>query len=136
MTDNEIIKALECCLHYDTGGCKNCPLDCGSAMCIVNLMRGALDLIKRQQAEIEELKNRLNKLPKFSFNGEQLEKIKNDCLANVEYNIKEIKSEAVKEFEKNFNEALPFGMVSSTYVRKLIQETLKEMRETQCCTSP
>lgn len=51
MTDNEIIKALECC----TGGglCCECPMwEMLSANCIVELNRSALELIKRQQAEL------------------------------------------------------------------------------------
>lgn len=51
MTDNEIIKALECC----SGGglCCECPMwEMLSANCIVELNRSALELIKRQQAEL------------------------------------------------------------------------------------
>lgn len=52
MTDNEIIKALECCMDDD---CDNCPDTFGN--CEHNAMRNALDLINRQKAEIERLKN-------------------------------------------------------------------------------
>lgn len=51
MTDNEIIKALECCGRESCNGCpydKNCHQ--GNPM-----IRDALDLINRQQAEIERL---------------------------------------------------------------------------------
>ncbi len=50
MTDNEIIKALECCEKDD---CDNCPNDFGN--CYANLAGYALDLINRQKAEIEAL---------------------------------------------------------------------------------
>ena len=58
MTDNEIIKALECCVNngYPTG-CQDCPYrgeDCNET-----LDADALDLINRQKAEIERLKNGL-----------------------------------------------------------------------------
>ena len=56
MQDNEIIKALECCtIKHD---CENCPLedtpmqniyDC----CLHKIRVASLDLINRQQAEIE-----------------------------------------------------------------------------------
>ena len=51
MTDNEIIKALECCKKDD---CDNCPNDFGN--CCANLAGCSLDLINRKQAEIERLK--------------------------------------------------------------------------------
>ena len=52
MTDNEIVKALECCTG--DGRCCECPMwEMLSANCIVELNRLALEIIKRQQAELE-----------------------------------------------------------------------------------
>lgn len=61
MNDNEIIKALECCkdeegLHF----CSICPMyknDPDNDFCQENLCENALDLINRQRAEIEDLKD-------------------------------------------------------------------------------
>ena len=57
MTDEEIIKALECCSTYG-GSCKKCPAyikvdrsDCKK------YFRAAIDLINNQKAEIERLQN-------------------------------------------------------------------------------
>ena len=55
MTDNEIIKALECC--YTTGtSCEECPMynfdECNDVL----MAKYVRDLIKRQQAEIEKLR--------------------------------------------------------------------------------
>ena len=57
MTDNEIIKALECCRD---GDCKSCTFD----ECTTGLLdKGiALDLINRQKAEIEKLEAEVEKL--------------------------------------------------------------------------
>lgn len=55
MTDNEIIKALECCKKDE---CDNCPNNFGN--CYANLSGYALDLINRQQAEIDVLNNNLS----------------------------------------------------------------------------
>ena len=57
MTDNEIIKALECCSDTD---CDNCPFE---EQCRRNgsLSDIALDLINRQKAEIERLKDEVQK---------------------------------------------------------------------------
>ena len=52
LTNTEIIKALECCAN---GKCGECPLfkeDCGDDI----ICKIALDLITRQQAELENLK--------------------------------------------------------------------------------
>lgn len=51
MTDEQIIKALECCSNDD---CDNCPNTFGN--CYANLAGYALDLIKKQQEEIDLLK--------------------------------------------------------------------------------
>ena len=59
MTDNEIIKALECCTTKGAK-CSDCPAfkkvdrsDCKK------YFRGAIDIINRQQAEIERLKKKV-----------------------------------------------------------------------------
>lgn len=54
MTDNEIIKALE--------GLSNAKIKYGArkkAVVDIDFLKDALDLIKRQQAEIADLKNQL-----------------------------------------------------------------------------
>lgn len=55
MTDKEIIRALECCISPE---CENCPYDGDDLLrpCNHNLMKDALDLINRQQAELDDLK--------------------------------------------------------------------------------
>ena len=62
LTDEEIVKALECCSGGITGEtCKNCPLNLsnsGVEACYYDdtiLEKYALDLINRQKAEIERL---------------------------------------------------------------------------------
>ncbi len=57
MTDNEIIKALECCLKgCNAEGCDDCPLYEKVEDCEIEIPIIALDLINRQKAEIERLK--------------------------------------------------------------------------------
>ena len=55
-TDDEIIKALECCINDN---CSDCPETFGN--CELTTMRNALDLLKRQRAKIEKLQNALFK---------------------------------------------------------------------------
>lgn len=56
MTDKEIIKALECCTGHHRG-CNTCAYYGGERPCTQRLEADALDLIKRQQAVINNLKN-------------------------------------------------------------------------------
>ena len=63
MTDNEIIKALECC-SVNINVCDTCPIDPkkkDNYTCGMVLTRNALDLINRQTAEIDFYKERSNK---------------------------------------------------------------------------
>ena len=61
MTDNEIIKALECCGTYK-GKCTDCPafVKVDRSNC-KKVLLGALDLINRQKAKIKELEEGKNK---------------------------------------------------------------------------
>lgn len=60
MTDNEIIKGLECCADYHVGACLRCPYEGEQEnniiFCVGLVRRDALDLIKRQAAELEKLR--------------------------------------------------------------------------------
>lgn len=55
MTDNEIIKALECC-STNNQNCYDCPLhtDCMMGVPSKNISRVAFDLIQRQQKYIDK----------------------------------------------------------------------------------
>lgn len=61
MTDNDIIKALECCSKSGwLNDCDGCPCydeteDIQTSECQERLMKNALDLINRQKAEVERL---------------------------------------------------------------------------------
>lgn len=56
MTDEEIIKGLMCC-SKDDGSCEPCPFwEMESPECIHALVKNTLDLIKRQNEELEKLK--------------------------------------------------------------------------------
>ena len=56
MTDKEIIKALECCTPTNES-CLTCPLiDVSVPECAGILYKATIDLINRQQAEVERLR--------------------------------------------------------------------------------
>lgn len=69
MTDNEIIKALECCKapHCDINICPMFKNAINTKDCVAELSKKALDLINRQKAEIERLeKHELQEAMKFN----------------------------------------------------------------------
>ena len=122
MTDNEIIKALECCSKKIL--CGQCPLK-EKNNCINKLSAYALELISRQQAEIERLHDEVSKTrrkalleasSKFAghsdYHGDTI-LCKLFCMAEgKEVEIakpldkSEIKSESVKEFVKEHKEIM------------------------------
>lgn len=61
MTDKDIIKALELCKTKDVTDCKECCFRIDeieiNSNCVNELCENALDLINRQKAEIERLKD-------------------------------------------------------------------------------
>ena len=88
MTDNEIIKALECCGFEYGNLCSLCPkYEKDNDFCQEELHNYALNLINRQQAEIERLK----------IENQSLRSAANSC--KLHYN--EARAEAVKEFVEN-----------------------------------
>ena len=90
MTDNEIIKALECCSMDNVKDCDCCPYNeiQTKTYCANELIKDALDLINRQKAEIERLRNTVN--TDFLTVTEKLK------LSQSE--IGDIRAEAIKEF--------------------------------------
>lgn len=148
MTDNEIKKALECCekLNHNAWSenmkiCKEeCPYkaNCYDEEKNINMITDALDLINRQQAEIERLngaiknfkatkerqKAEINRLNKAVYNYEA-------CLESIE----KIKAKAIKEFADRLEKMIfPYGMVNggnyginALSIKILIDKVRKEM---------
>ena len=114
MTDNEIKKALECCSEHDYLCPKGCPLDSEErdADCKA-LTKHALDLINRQQAEIERLKKR------SILNG----------LKVVNKERKQIKSEAIKEFAERLKENFQHIPLVVFRIDNLVKEMTEEKEE-------
>ena len=107
MTDNEIIKALECCSMGSYPACRDCPYhdDYVNRGCINKRNADIKDLINRQKAEIERLGRENTALMNDSnikaANLEWVEKL----MSATDKEITEAKAEAIKEFaEKVKNE--------------------------------
>lgn len=113
MTDNEIVRALECCGENLCG--QGCPrmYYCDTAIeCKKELMEDALALINRQKAEIERYEKTVGKLAINkdgivigTLNGKETEYIQKS-VAEVFRNmaVNRAKTEAVKEFAEMLKE--------------------------------
>lgn len=54
MMNNEmVIKGLECCIKYKN--CDGCPYACYQDICFDTVLTDALEVIKSQQSELDEL---------------------------------------------------------------------------------
>ena len=137
MTDNEIIKALECCTDESYENCNECPYSTDTLSCErLKLLEDSLDLINSLKAEVERLKE----CPKcvYEYDGEVIEYcIQGPCLnfkpvyVSADLAIKQIKNEAYKEFAERLNEEAQiadcfdsYNMVVGTH---FIDNLLKEM---------
>ena len=121
MTDEQIVKALECCGNMNE--CKKeCPLDDlgGIDKCIHTLMLNALDLIKRQQAEIERYKGVIR----------LLEKDVADAKAEAAREFAErLKSRIRKDIDEQGMFPLPYTKKAYDTVMIFINNLAKEMTE-------
>lgn len=133
MTDKEIIFSLECC---DNGKCSECSFAFKGG-CTLKLRTRALNLINRQQAEIERLESlvktqgiEIDELNKFA--NERLDKF-------TERYDRNLKAEAIKEFaerlgdykEYRYNENCDFvPYVSLSDIEKVVSEMVGIENET------
>lgn len=100
MTDSELIKALE---NKVQGSDYACFED-----------YEILDLIKRQKAELEAIKDKRAMV--FKLSEEQINEVKEDVLKSVEYNEREIKAEAYKEFADRIRQVIVLNNTHDGYL--------------------
>lgn len=118
MTDKQLKTILECCASDENiECCKKCAL-CEKYDCYSEISKNVLDLINRQKAEIERLKD---------YN-------ENLITANMELSdeILEIKSEAIKEFAERLKseyEDKTQGRYMNWLMNDIIDNLVKEMTE-------
>ena len=107
MTDNEVIKALECCTTKGAK-CSNCPafkkVDCSDCK---KYFRGAIDIINRQQAENEILNNNISAM-----------------VVTLRNSAKATRNEAIKEFAERLKCGVPqeTGIIRCSDVDNLVKE--------------
>lgn len=85
MTDNEIIKALECCTDESYENCNECPYSTDTLSCErLKLLKDSLDLINTLKAEIERLKKEVS--------------VARDAYISIQDRYEHTKAESYKEF--------------------------------------
>lgn len=110
MTDNEIIKALECCFSDNFGECEYCPLknELDEVFtCMRSKQKLAIDLLKRKDAEIERL------IPMHS----------EMCIG-----IKKLKEFAIKEFAERLCDGRLLGDPVLIAVRAELKNTTEPVK--------
>jgi hypothetical protein len=157
MTDSEIIKALECCNTAKTEHhCDICPFY-EYEKCTVSMLDSAVDLIKRQSAELDDLKRdtvprlewalkRANEIG-LSLDKEN-QKLKVEIYRVREYDanlirlntalsngVLEVKNEGIKDFAERLKKRCVFsqsnlkGYKMRVIDTESIDELVKEMTE-------
>ena len=134
MNDSEIIKALECCSSPNVlKGCEDCPLKNKKEDCRNILDFKILDLIKRQQAEIDRLNIDLKAMRGAANSWKaEVQRICKKEFDNIEIDIETVKSEAVREFAENLKRkselvapsvwAIPYRAVAVADIDKFLEE--------------
>ena len=120
MTDNEIIKALECCgKPVNEECCSECPYYLGGQENCHKLLGDIIDLINRQQAEIERLSNFVTE--------ERCIEIAREMIPAI---VKQAKSEAYKEFAERLKESkkqYEGTLAGMTFTMTELDNLVKEM---------
>lgn len=125
MNDNEIVKALECCMGMIEGECEECPM-CNKEYCKDALMGYSRNLINRLQADQEALINGQESLQKYIADLQaEIERLQGviDSFTDIGKLYSEIKSEARKEFAERLCE----GRVSNDPVVIAVKVELEMM---------
>ena len=128
MTDNEIKKALECCVKAPFCSDKtDCPYK-GVEDCVKRHTLDALDLINRLQTENERLKNAYKQVAweRDIFAEDMKEEIKKDC-SYLMLDIKTIKAEAYKEFAERLKQVFWSKAECDFLIRGIVDNLLKEL---------
>ena len=126
MTDNEIKKALEICSN--DGGCCDCPYVSNIA-CIGIISKNALDLINRQQAEIERLNDCVNSEDEIRaiMKSQMAPMVKEIVNEQIDVAMKVARAEAIKDFAERLKKDFGHGVLGMDSVSAIIDNLVQEM---------
>ena len=114
MNENDVIKAIECCIQEDPNICDVCPFydkEKGCKDTGFDMLAYAIDLIKKKNAEIENLKADKEAL----INGQ----------ITLQKNLPKV---TLNRFEKNIKD-VQFTLGQTWEIQCALEKTLKEMTE-------
>lgn len=112
LTDKEIIKALECCSNDE---CSKCPFQDG--VCSEkDVMKNSLDLINRQEAKIERLKEK----------SREDDKLLNDRVQEAVNAVSEANQKYVDSLEKRIEDYKHLDVILHTAIDKLAKDLKAE----------
>lgn len=142
MTDEQIKKALEVCSMTNmTLECKNCPYNTFNVRyCSIKLCEDALDLINRQQHQLDNYSHNVRNMAKDFIDQQkiiqeqraEIERLSSEnAMLQLQKNIfdQKIQSEAIKEYLDKLKSHWRFkgGVVPWNEIHEIIGETYKEM---------
>ena len=120
LTDNEIMKALECC-DIENKDCVECPLQ-NKWSCDKVLSKNALDLINRLKTENNELKNRSLMWAQKYDNRRKVDRLQTAKILDLQTKIKEQQTQIERLHEvingleeQSHKELLKFAALSEKY---------------------
>jgi hypothetical protein len=124
MTDNEIIKALECC-YGNKVNCNECPMWEYEGDCFEGLMKhNALSLINRQKAEIERLHEEVDKQYEIAEANVRAEIASGGT--SCHWCEDKVRAEAIKEFAERLKSKFdPYD--ADYYCYAFVDDVVKEM---------
>ena len=133
MTDEQIIKALDCC-HSELGNmCSICPLfDPDNDYCEDELHKNALNLINRQKAELERLKKNIDGRNIFTTNHMKVIWVQamKEFAEELEYFVLNEDIEVVepkcKDYESYINGANQFRHQIKNGINNIVKEMTEE----------
>lgn len=111
MTDNEIIKALECCAKSNYFACSSCSQKQFLKTCKGVTPRDILDLINRQKAEIDKLKIEICALSEKRITFPERLKI-----------VKHARECAIKEFANRLKKIKQMPLITNNDIDTLVKE--------------
>ena len=124
MTDNEIIKALECCVS--DGGCipTGCPMINECRIDIKSAEKYAIYLISRQKAEIERLQGCVKSEEEVReiMKSQMIPMVKEVVNEQFDVAVKLARAEAIKEFADRLKEKLGNTDLAIRFIDNLVKE--------------
>ncbi len=123
MTDNDIIKALECCTSWGCGtSCADCPLQ--NTGCIhFNKLGATLDLINRQKADLDKF---TTLYANAKAESERLKEKNRNAMRCTPKAIRRAKAEAIKECLQEVRKRTS-SYICAARIRWVTDEIEKEM---------